>query len=105
MFDRTVDLFDPDDSLAGLYSCILTGVIGYLVTYILYAFESFYLKRKGYIDEKKKPHLSIELIFYLLAFLAMNAVWRTWWAVSFFLLLLFFGQNNFLNNFKLIIGL
>lgn len=102
MFDHTTDLFDPDDSFTVFYSCIITGVIGHLVTYILYAFESFYLKRKGYIDEKKKPHLSIELIFYLLAFLAMNAVWRTYWAVSFFLLLLFLAKIIF---FKIILNL
>jgi len=82
MFDHTKDLFDPSDQLAILYSCIITGAIGYSVTYFLYAFESFYLKKRGYINEKKKPHISIELIFYLLAFLAMNAVWRSYWAVN-----------------------
>lgn len=86
MFDHTTDLFDSSDPLAMFYSCLLTGVIGYSVTYLLYAFETFYLKKKGYITDKKKPHIAIELIFYLLAFLAMNAVWRSYWAVCFLFL-------------------
>jgi hypothetical protein len=80
MLDSTTSLFDSEDPNAVLYSSLLTGVIGHGVTFSLMAFEKLVLK-KGLLDQTPKLLFIVELVFYLLAFLAMNATWRTYWAV------------------------
>ena len=75
MFDRTVDLFDTSDPYHMLYSCLLTGVVGYSTHFILIAFEYFVLK-KNLIDKNSKFFIIVELIFFLIAFLSMVAIWR-----------------------------
>ena len=95
MLDATTSLFESEDPNAVFYSSLLTGVIGHGVTYSLMAFEKLVLK-KGLLDQTPKLLLVVELVFYLLAFLAMNATWRTYWAV----LLNFYIANYICFTFK-----
>jgi hypothetical protein len=85
MFDETLQLFNSFEFYATFYSCLFTFAIGFVTICILIPIEKNLIlnqRFEAFLDSHPVVEFLVELVFYWIVFLAMNAVWRGIWSVS-----------------------
>lgn len=84
MFDATSNIFNDEDSYKVLYSCVVTGLIGYSLFFLLLIFQYIYsykFNTRRTIFQSKSTQLLCE-IGLVLSYISVTAIWRTYWTVS-----------------------
>jgi hypothetical protein len=81
MFDATENLFQEyDKSSKILYSCLITGSLGYTLLLFLIFFERT-IQSSRRINKNGQLFSILSEINLFLAYLSITAVWRTYWSV------------------------
>jgi hypothetical protein len=77
MFDATAELFKSSKTL---YSCFITGSVGFILFIFLIVFERLVQKSK-LINKNGKIFKILSELNLFLAYISITAVWRTYWSV------------------------
>jgi hypothetical protein len=89
MFDATANIFnDEDDSNKVIYSCLVTGLIGYSLFFMLLILQYINLIKlntRQTVWQSKVIQLSYEIAL-ITSYISVTAIWRTYWTVRIFII-------------------